>query len=115
MTNKEPREVATSVTDRYVSKKREKRIQNVKTAGDLMMYIGSAGLLIPMIRNAKQNQNSIMGICATGAGAILSVGLGNVASKILNKTVDKVVDFWDDVNPKPVPKKTVSQEAEENG
>lgn len=113
MTNKDIKETATSVTDRYVSKKREKRIQNVKTAGNLMMYIGSAGLLIPMIRNAKQNQNSIMGICATGAGAILSVGLGSVASKVLNKTVDKVVDFWDDVNPKPVPKK--KQEAEEDG
>lgn len=77
-----------------------------------MMYIGSAGLLIPMIRNAKQNQNAMMGICATSAGAILSVGLGNLASKVLNKTVDKVVDFWDDVNPKPQPKK---REAEEDG
>ena len=88
----------TSVTDRYRSK-RDKRIQNVKTGGDLIMYIGSAGLMIPMIQKAKENQNGIMGVCAGCAGALLSVGLGNVTSKILNRTIDKVIDFWDDVKP----------------
>ena len=91
--------------------KRRKRIQNVKTGGDLIMYIGTAGLLIPMIRKAKENQNGIMGTCAMGAGAILSIGLGNMASKILNKTVDKVADFWDDVKPSaPAVKKEAGEE-----
>lgn len=115
MSNVTAKEAATSKTDKFAEdrKRRDRRIQNVKTGGDLMMYIGSAGLLIPVIRKAKENQNPIMNICATGAGAILSVGLGNMASKLFNKTLDKVVDFWDDVKPSgPAENK---QEAEENG
>lgn len=77
------------------------------------MYIGSAGLMIPMIQKAKENQNGIMGVCAGCAGAILSVGLGNLASKILNKTVDKVVDFWDEV--KPNKQDDASKEDKNNG
>ncbi len=103
-----------SKTDRYEAR-RKKRIQNVKTGGNMMMYIGSAGLMIPMIRKAKESQNGIMGVCAMGAGAILSVGLGNVASKIFNKTVDKVTEFWDDVNPHGTPKKEEKTEDESNG
>lgn len=99
MTN-ESKGSTTSNKDRYANKRREKRIQNVKSIGSLMMYIGSAGLMIPMIRKAKENQNALMGICATGAGAVLSVGMGNAAGKIFEKTVDKVVDVWDDVNPR---------------
>lgn len=107
---------ATSVTDRYKSKpRREKRIQNVKTGGDLIMYVGSAGLMIPMIRKAKESQNGIMGVCAAGAGAILSVGLGNIASKILNRTVDKVVDFWDDVKPGGSAEKKPESEEDSHG
>lgn len=100
-------------TEKDIDSRRRRRIQNVKTGGDLMMYIGSAGLLIPMIRKAKENQNGLMGICATGAGAILSVGLGNVASKIFNKTVDKVSDFWEDAKPSgPYIKKSAEKSAE---
>ena len=80
----------TSETDRYNARKK-RRMQNIKTCGDMMMYIGAAGLMIPMIRKAKENQNSIMGVCAMGTGAVLSIGLGNVASKILNKTVQMMI------------------------
>ena len=112
----ETKEITIYKTERHIDSRRKKRIQNVKTGGDLMMYIGSAGLLIPMIRKAKENQNGLMGICATGAGAILSVGLGNVASKIFNKTVDKVADFWEDVKPSgPYIKKAEKDEEEEEG
>lgn len=108
-----------SKTEKDIDSRRKKRIQNVKAGGDLMMYIGSAGLLIPMIRKAKENQNSLMGICATGAGAILSVGLGNMASKIFNKTVDKVSDFWEDVKPNgpyiKKPQQAEEEEEEDNG
>ena len=104
-----------SRTDRY-ELKRKKRIQNVKTGGDMMMYIGSAGLIIPMIRKAKESQNSIMGTCAMGAGAVLAIGLGNVASKILNKTIDKAADFWEDVKPSGPARKTEKKtEDEGNG
>lgn len=78
------------------------------------MYIGSAGLMIPLIRKAREQESGVMGICAAGAGTILAIGLGNVASKILEKTVDKVVDFWDDVKPSRVPvKKAAAEETEE--
>lgn len=63
------------------------------------MYIGSAALVMPMIQKARENNNVLMGTCAIGAGAIISVGLGKIASNIFNKTVDKVSDFWDDVKP----------------
>lgn len=111
----ETKDNATSRTDRYEIR-RKKRIQNVKTGGDMMMYIGSAGLMIPMIRKAKESQNSLMGLCAMGAGGVLAVGLGNIASKILNKTVDKMVDFWDDVKPSgPAESAENKAEAVKNG
>ena len=53
-----------------------------------------------------------MGICATCAGAVLTIGMGNVASKILEKTIDKVVDFWDDVKPSGPAKKVEKKDAE---
>lgn len=75
-------------------------IRNVKTGGDILMYIGSAALMRPQIQRAKENQNGILGTCATGAGIILAFGLGSVASTFMHKAIDKVVDFWDDVKPK---------------
>lgn len=106
--------------DRYQRDyRRRKRIQNIKTGGSLMMYIGSAGLMMPMIQKARERQNGVMGLCAAGAGVILSVGLGNVASRIFGKTVDRVVDFWDDVKPSGPAKKPAKEpdqsEEPENG
>ncbi len=103
----------TSRTDRYTARRRERRIQNVKTGGHLAMYIGSAGLMMPQIQKARESQNGIMGLCAVGAGAVISVGLGGLASKIFDKTVDKVVNFWDDVKPSGPAQK--SEEEKGNG
>ena len=87
-------------TDRYSKEyRRKKRVKAVKTGGNVVMYVGSAGLMIPMIKRAQENQSGIMGLCAAGAGIVLAVGLGNVASRIFEKTVDKAIDFWDDVKP----------------
>ena len=81
-----------------------------------MMYIGSASLMIPMIRKAKESQNGIMGTCAMGAGAVLAIGLGNAATKILNKTIDNAIDFWEDVKPSgPAEKTEKKTEDEGNG
>ena len=74
------------------------------------MYIGSAALTIPSIQKSRENQNGLMGSCAVGAGAMISVGMGKVASNIFNKVVDKAADFFDDVKPK---EKKVSEESEE--
>lgn len=79
---------------------REKIIKDVKIGGDILMYVGSAGLVKPHIQKAKENENGLLGSCSTGAGIILSAALGSVASGVFNKVVDKVVDFWDDVKPK---------------
>ena len=80
--------------------RREKILKNVKLGGSLLMYIGSAGLMNPLIKEARQNQSGPMKACSFGAGTILSLGLGSVASKVFNKLVDKTVDFYDDVKPK---------------
>lgn len=77
-----------------------------------MMYVGSAGLIMPMIQNAREKQNGVMGLCTAGAGVVLSIGLGNIASRILNKTIDKVVEFWDDVKPNAPAEKKQSEETE---
>lgn len=80
--------------------KRDKTIQTIKNGGSLIMYIGSAGLVSPMIQNARKEQNGAMQICTIGAGAVVSMGVGAFASSVFGKIVDKVVDFWDDVKPK---------------
>lgn len=102
----------TSETTRYNANRRKKRIQNVKTGGDIMMYIGAAGLIAPMVRSAKEKQSPLLQTCATGTGIILSIALGNFAGKMFEKTVDRIVDFWDDVKPSGQVKKTPTKEPE---
>ena len=78
------------------------------------MYIGSAAMTIPMIQRARENQNGLMGSCAIGAGTMISIGIGKMASNILNKAIDKTVDFWDDVKPvKPAKNDGVEDEEKE--
>ena len=95
----------TSETSKNNSRRR-RRIQNVKAGGDIMMYIGAAGLVAPFVRNAKEKTSPLLQSCVTGAGIILSLALGNFAGKKFEKTVDRVVDFWDDVKPSGQAKKT---------
>ncbi len=96
----------TSETTRANANRRRRRIQNVKTGGDIMMYIGAAGLVAPFVRSAKEKQSPLLQSCVTGAGIILSIALGNFAGKSFEKTVDRIVDFWDDVKPSGQAKKT---------
>ena len=93
--------------------KREKIIKNIKRGGSVVMYVGTAGLVSPMVRRARETQNGAMGVCSTGAGVVLSAGVGKLASDIFCKIVDKVADFWDDV--KPNNEETEKKGAEENG
>lgn len=64
------------------------------------MYVGSAALMMPQIQKAKENQNGILGFCSAITGATLAIGLGSIASKLMNKAIDKGVHFWDEVKPK---------------
>ena len=79
---------------------REKWIKGINTAGDLVMYIGSAALATTAIRKAKENNNPLMSACAVGTGAMLSIGAGKMSSSIFNRVVDKAVEFIDDAAPK---------------
>ena len=94
--------------------KREKIIKNIKRGGSVVMYIGTAGLVSPIVRRARENQNGAMGVCSTGAGVVLSAGVGKLASDIFCKIVDKVADFWDDIKPAPS-EESEKKGAEENG
>ena len=80
-----------------------------------MMYIGSASLVMPMVHKAREEQNPVMGACTMGAGIVLSIGLGGLASKIFNRTVDKAVDFWDEVKPSGPAKKPEAEEEKKDG
>ena len=93
--------------------RRNRTIQNVKTGGDLIMYIGRAALTIPAVQKARENQNGLMGACAIGAGAIISMGLGKLTSNIFHKVVDKAVDFWDDVKPAEKPEENEEPDEDE--
>lgn len=77
----------------------ERRVRNVKTGGDILMYVGTAALLRPCIQRAKETNNGLLGGCATLAGAALAIGLGGIASNFLNKIIDKGMSFWDEVKP----------------
>lgn len=95
--------------------KRERIIRNVKRGGSVVMYVGTAGLISPMVRKARETQNGAMGICSTGAGVVLSAGIGKLASDIFGKVVDKVVDFWDDVKPQKTSEESEKKDGESNG
>ena len=89
---------------------KEKIIKNIKTGGDLMMYIGSAGIVSNVLSKNREHKNPAMNACILGSGAIFSLGLGKLASSWFEKAVDEIVKFVDDVK-KPEKKK----ENEENG
>ena len=100
-----------------MEEKRAKLIKNIKTGGNMMMYIGSAGLINPIIRRARDNQqSSALKFCTTATGAVVSIGIGNIASKWLNKAIDTIADFIDDVNPKkPAVEKNTETKEETHG
>lgn len=93
------------------SKKTANWVENGKLCGDLVMYIGSAAIASTAIRKVRENNNGLMGACAIGTGAMLSVGLGQIASNILNKVIDKSVAFFS--NSKTKTNKQVPEETDE--
>ena len=101
------------------SRDHNKVVKGVKTGANIAMYIGSAGLVLPLMQNAREKENGILGACTGLAGAILSIGLGKLGSTISDSIIDKVVDFWDDVKPKTkikiVKEEVVEEEDEEDG
>lgn len=80
---------------------KEKVINNIKTGGSMAIYIGTASILKPLIKEHNQDRNAMTKLCSVVSGTVISCGISHVASKWFGRIVDKVSNFIDDVkNPK---------------
>lgn len=80
---------------------KDKVVNNIKTGGSLAIYIGTASILKPMIKEHNQGRNAMTKMCSVVSGTVISCGISHVASKWFSSIVDKIADFVDDVkNPK---------------
>lgn len=77
---------------------KDKVIKTVKDVGDVAMYIGSASIVRPFVSKKNVQLNGPLQLCAYGAGAVISFGLGSWTSNWFNKIVDTVVDFVEDIS-----------------
>lgn len=76
---------------------KEKVINNIKTGGSMAIYIGTASILKPLIKEHNQDRNAMTKLCSVVSGTVISCGISHVASKWFGRIVDKVSDFIDDV------------------
>ena len=68
----------------------------------MAIYVGTASIIKPIIREHNQDRNAVTKICSIVSGTVISCGISHIASKWFGKLVDKVSDFIDDVkHPKP--------------
>lgn len=72
-------------------------LSNIKTAGSMAIYIGTASIMKPIIRQHNQERNAVTKFCTVVSGTVISCGVSHIASKWFCKMVDKVHDFWTDV------------------
>lgn len=84
-------------------------IKNIKSGGSLAIYLGTASIIKPIIKEHNQERNSVMKLCSVVSGTVISCGVSHIASKWFGKIVDKVAYFFDDVKS---PKK---EERDQNG
>jgi len=76
-------------------------IKNIKSGGSMAIYIGTASIMKPIIREHNKERNALTKFCSIVSGTVISCGVSHIASKWFGKMVDKVADFIDDVkNPK---------------
>lgn len=76
-------------------------VKNIKTGGSMAIYVGTASIIRPIIREHNQERNAVTKLCSVVSGAVISCGISHIASKWFGSIVDKVADFFDDVkNPK---------------
>ena len=76
-------------------------VSNIKTGGSMAIYVGTASILKPIIKQHNQDRNAVTKICSYVSGTVISCGISHIASQWFGKIVDKVADFIDDVkNPK---------------
>lgn len=90
-----------------MDEKRSKIVKNVKRGGTVMVYVGTASLIRPIVAKAREDQNGAMQACAIFGGTVLTLGIAKKANEWMNNAIDKVIDFFDDVKPR---KKEVEDE-----
>lgn len=66
-----------------------------KTGGSIGIYIGTASIIKPIIKQHDVERNALGKVCASAAGTVISCGVSYYASKWWEKIVDKVSDFVD--------------------
>ena len=88
---------------------KDKIVSNIKTGGSMAIYVGTASILKPIIKQHNQDRNAVTKLCTVVAGTTISCGISHVASQWFGKLVDKVSDFIDDV------KKPKKKEEQTNG
>lgn len=88
---------------------KDKIVSNIKTGGSMAIYVGTASILRPVIRQYNQDRNAMTRFCSVVSGTVISCGISHVASQWFGKIVDKVADFIDDV------KHPKSKEEQANG
>ena len=80
---------------------KEKIVSNIKTGGSMAIYVGTASILRPIIKEHNKERNAMTRFCSVVSGTVISCGVSHIASQWFGKIVDKVADFIDDVkNPK---------------
>ena len=83
---------------------RKKLVRDIKTGGSMAIYIGTASILRPFIKQQNQGKGGFTKLCSIFSGTVISCGISAIASKWFGNVVDKVAEFVDDVNPEPKPK-----------
>ena len=72
-------------------------VKNIKNGGSMAIYIGTASIMKPIIREHNQERNGLTKFCSIVSGTVISCGVSHIASKWWGRMVDKVVEFIDDV------------------
>jgi len=76
---------------------KEKVVKDIKAGGSMAIYLGTASIIKPIIKEHSQERNAVTKICSVISGTVISCGISHIASKWFSKLVDKVSDFVDDV------------------
>lgn len=72
-------------------------VNNIKTGGSMAIYIGTASIIKPIIKEHNKDRNPLTKCCSIISGTVISCGVSHIASKWFGTIVDKVADFVDDV------------------
>lgn len=79
--------------------KKTSLVKNIKNGGSMAIYIGTASIMKPIIREHNQERNALTKFCTVVSGTVISCGVSHIASRWWGKLVDKVAEFIDDVKP----------------